>query len=61
MAAVHHAPAAMHHLRGINALLSAVNVHFRGGIFKTFNQFISIIDFIVYNISIGRNFMALSL
>jgi hypothetical protein len=34
MAAVHHAPAAMHHLRGINALLSAVNVHFRGGIFN---------------------------
>lgn len=34
MAAVHYAPAAMHHLRGIDALLSAVSVHFFGGIFS---------------------------
>ena len=35
MAAVHHAPVAMHYLRGIDALLSAVSVHFFSGIFST--------------------------
>jgi hypothetical protein len=34
MAAVHYAPAAMHYLRGIDALLSAVSVHFFSGIFR---------------------------
>jgi len=35
MAVVHHSPTAMHHLRGINALLSAVSVHYFSGIFNS--------------------------
>ena len=33
-AAVHHSSTAMHHLRGMNARLSAVSIHFSGGIFS---------------------------
>lgn len=36
---MHHAPVAMHHLRGIDAPLSAVNVHFFGGIFTQNAEF----------------------
>ncbi len=33
-AAVHHSSTAMHHLRGMNARLSAVSIHFSGGIWE---------------------------